>query len=527
MIAELLASTTLLAAPTPGEAAAAPVDPGSRRVLVTFKPARTSEGLTALEQSDGVVQRSFIATSRTVAADLPPDEIARLERDPAVAFVEPDTPNRPFALSEAELDPTPFNGLYGLLTTRAVAAQTGIRPDQATVCVADTGVDPTHPDLQPAYGGGVDTIDRDDDPSAPLGGSESHGTHVAGTIVGALNGYGVRGVAPGVRFIHARVLGPDGGTASTVMDGVRRLVEEHGCNIINMSLGGEDFTVAGARFYAEMRQRGVLIVAASGNQSAAKVSYPAAYDGVLSVGAVDRANQHASFSNTGQGLDVVGPGVEVLSSLPRGTGRAATITLPDAQPTEVMEVGNSGLTEGVSGSVVDVGNAPNAAAFNPEQVRGNIALVSPERNVTMPLLDLLTAALDAGASAVAIVAPGPTPYVFKLPLPVTDDGRTWMPIVSLTADQGTAVKQAGAIAIVNRPSDWGHANGTSMASPHVAGVAGILKAAQPSLTPDRIEQLLESTATDLGPGGYDVTYGNGLVDAERALAAARQGHGLG
>ena len=524
MIAELLASTTLLAAPTPGEAAAtAPPPQGSdtRRVLVTFAPNRAAEGIAAVDEHDGTVKRTFLET-RSVAAELPEDEIARLQREGAVTRVEPDPLMHAFALGDAELDPSPFNGLYGLLTTRALAAQSALRAEATTVCVADTGIDTTHPDIAPEYAGGVDTIDNDNDPSAPLGGDETHGTHVDGTIVGALNGYGVRGVAPGVRLFHARVLGPGGtGYASGIMEGVRRLVDEHGCSLINMSLGGGAFNATIARFYADMKARGVMIIAASGNDAASNVSFPAAYEGVLSVGAVNRSNAHAVFSNVGDGLDVAGPGVDVLSAVPRGMGRTATMALPNAAPVEVMEVGNSGLTDGVSANVVDAGNGASAATFTPERMSGQIALVSVVPGLTLPPSDLATAALNAGAAALVIGSAGPNADVLKLRGMTTTDGRPWLPVITLTADQAAAARQAGVIAITNKPSDWGYKSGTSMAAPHVTGVAAILRAVRPSLTPDQVEQALESTAIDLGPSGYDTTYGNGLVDAERAVAAVR------
>jgi subtilisin family serine protease len=520
VLPELLAASAVLLGPTPGEAAVRPLplDQPYRRVLVTFAAGRRDAGLEDLRGRDGRVRRSFAAT-QAVAADLPRAEIERLERERTVVRVEPDPPRRPFGLAEAELEPALLNGLYGLLSTRALPAQAATRTDGTTVCVADTGVDGTHPDIAPSYEGGVDSIDRDDDPSAPLGGTEDHGTHVAGTIVGALNGYGVRGVAPGVRLVHARVLGSEGGSASSVMDGVRRLVDERGCAVINMSLGGGGFTQAEADFYAQMAERGVVIVAASGNEAASKVAYPAAYPGVISVGAVNRQNEHAIFSNVGEGLDLGGPGVDVLSALPRGTGRSATISVSDGDPVEVQEVGNSGLTEGVSAQTADVGPAGSPSAFAP--AAGKVALVFPDPAITMRVPDLLTAAMNVGAVAVALVSPRPTPYVFTLPSTTTNDGRPWLPVVALTADQGENVRQAGAVVIANRPSDWGHLSGTSMASPHVAGVAALVRATRPSLTPEQVERILESTAVDLGPSGYDTTYGNGLVDAERAVAAAR------
>jgi hypothetical protein len=75
-----------------------------------------------------------------------------------------------------------------------------------------------------------------------------------------------------------------------------------------------------------MRNKGALVVAATGNDGATRVSYPAAYAINIAVGAVDKNNAIASFSNRGSAIDVVAPGVGVLSSVPRGQGSESSVT---------------------------------------------------------------------------------------------------------------------------------------------------------------------------------------------------------
>src|SRR5439155_4003900 len=134
-----------------------------------------------------------------------------------------------------------------------------------------------------------------------------HATHVSGTILGVFNSVGVYGVAYNARLVHARVLGPNGGTTSDIMAGVKALVDS-GARIINLSLGGGRASRTEQKFYDDLHNnRGVLVAAAAGNDSATKLSYPAAYKSNISVGAVDKTNAHASFSNTGRGLDVSAP----------------------------------------------------------------------------------------------------------------------------------------------------------------------------------------------------------------------------
>jgi serine protease len=88
------------------------------------------------------------------------------------------------------------------------------------------------------------------------------------------------------------------------------------------------------------------------------------------------------------------------------------------------------------------------------------------------------------------------------------------------ADGQTLLTQVGTKAtLVSAPSSWDFLSGTSMAAPHVSGVAALVFGKNPTLTPLQVESILESTATDLGPAGYDPTFGWGLVNAKDALDA--------
>ena len=129
---------------------------------------------------------------------------------------------------------------------------------------------------------------------------ETHGTHVAGTILAANNSLGVLGVAYSANLYHARVMGPWGGTAENVMDGVRWLVETARCKVVNLSIGGDLSSITEQNFYQEMRSRGVLFVCAAGNYGTSLI-YPAAYPSTIAVGAVDVNNQHWDYSTPAPG----------------------------------------------------------------------------------------------------------------------------------------------------------------------------------------------------------------------------------
>lgn len=137
-----------------------------------------------------------------------------------------------------------------------------------------------------------------------------HGTGVAG-VIGAIagNGYGIRGVAPGVRLMPIRVVGFPGARADTVASGIQKAVER-GAHIINLSLQvGSDPQCPSIidDVLARAVSAGVIVVAAAGN-SGGPVVCPASHPGVIAVGAIDRHLQVTPYSAKGADLDLVAPG---------------------------------------------------------------------------------------------------------------------------------------------------------------------------------------------------------------------------
>ena len=209
------------------------------------------------------------------------------------------------------------------------------------VAVVDTGVDYTHSDLdaniwrntREIAGNGIDDdgngfvddvrgwnfANGNNNPMDVNG----HGTHVAGTIAAENNGAGMTGVAYNAQIMPVKVLGNDGsGTTLSVARGIR-YAADNGANVINLSLGGgysSDIESA----IAHAVSRGAIVVMAAGNEGAPRPSNPAslAIQYGLSVGAIDRNSNLASFSNRA-GTDsrmqhVVAPGVNILSTMPGG-----------------------------------------------------------------------------------------------------------------------------------------------------------------------------------------------------------------
>ena len=150
-----------------------------------------------------------------------------------------------------------------------------------------------------------------------------HGTHVAGTIaaIGG-NNKGVVGVnRNGQLKLHiVKVFNNDGDWtyASDLIKAVESCVTA-GSTVVNMSLGGGGFVRAEKEAYDRVyNQKGVLLVASSGNNGSSARSYPASYPAVISVGAIDQNNQKADFSQYNDQVDLCAPGVGVKSTVPGG-----------------------------------------------------------------------------------------------------------------------------------------------------------------------------------------------------------------
>ncbi len=253
--------------------------------------------------------------------------VAALSGDPAVAFAEP---NHLYHLSGATVA-APDDALYAMQWHLNNTGQTGGRTGadlhaadawavttgaaDVLIAVIDSGIDYRHEDLDD---GRVrtdidwDFVNLDDDAMDDNG----HGTHVAGSIAAeSNNGTGVTGLMWQASLVAYKVCDRSGSCATDAIAKAIRQAAHVDADIINMSLGGSCAqTIADAVNYAYF-DRGMVIVAAAGNE-AAGVSYPAAFPPVIAVGAVDYNDRLAYFSNFGPEIDVVAPGVNVLSTIP-------------------------------------------------------------------------------------------------------------------------------------------------------------------------------------------------------------------
>jgi serine protease len=202
------------------------------------------------------------------------------------------------------------------------AWDTTLGDSSVTISVVDQGIQYDHENLQANVDGSVsnygkDFADDDDDPY-PVAASENHGTHVGGIAGGGTDdGVGHAGISD-CSLLSARALDDSGGGSFGDIADAITWSADRGADVINMSLGASSgsSTVQNAVSYAQ--NQGSLLVAAAGNDYGGSVSYPAAYDEVLAVSALDENENLASYSNTGPEIELAAPGSSVLSTVPFG-----------------------------------------------------------------------------------------------------------------------------------------------------------------------------------------------------------------
>jgi len=332
--------------------------------------------------------------------------LTTLSAESSVAAVTPDyilSLPHPVASAPSTLAADPMEGQqYALERIEAAAAwQIEAGKKSVVVAVVDTGTQLNHPDLSAQIwknpGETLNGVDDDgngfvDDVNGwnfvsgnnnPNDDNE-HGTHCAGIVAATRgNNQGIVGAAD-VTIMTLKVLDAQGSGATSDIIQAVQYAADNGASIISMSLGGPGYDQVFADVCREVAGRNILIVAASGNESSDFMGYPASYEGVMAVGATDQNDQLANFSNTGEGLAITAPGVDILSTVP-GSG-------------------------------------------------------------------------------------------------------------------------------------YDSFSGTSMATPYVAGVAALVRSANPGLSAAQVRQLLMDSADDLGQPGYDTAFGAGRVNARKALS---------
>ena len=283
------------------------------RVLIKPKPDMSETALHALLSAHGGEEAKTISGVETRVVEVPRQTALKLlqvlKNRSEVEYAEADATAHAFASTN---DPYFTNGsqwyLSKIQAPNAWDVSTGA--PEVVVAVLDTGVRASHPDLAGKVLAGWDFADNDSDPTDENG----HGTAVAGLIGAASgNGTGMASVAWKTAILPVRVLGKDGsGSHSDIADGIVWAADQ-GADVINLSLGGtgSSSTLQNAINYAW--SKGVVIIAAAGNNGDSVPCYPGACTNVVAVSATNSSDARTSWSNYGSYIDIAAPGANILS----------------------------------------------------------------------------------------------------------------------------------------------------------------------------------------------------------------------
>ena len=310
----LLAATIIPISSAPAFAATQTKIP----VIVLFKHYNKAHQMAAMQALGGNVKRSYKIIPG-YAADLTPDAIAKLKKDPDIAAIDPDLKVHAFD-SSADSQ---------IRATQVVA--TGDTGQGVKVAILDTGID----NADGEFTGRIIGCQNDFAGTTNCQDDNGHGTHVAG-IVGATGvNSAAKGVAPGVSYLIDKVLDSSGnGDLSQVITGIEWAVS-HNAQVISMSLGAStatttqpncdnDFPTLTSAVNAAVNA-GVTVVVAAGNfgdVGSGDVAIPACISSVIAVGAVDSTDTIASFSSIGppmQDHGISAPGISIFSTVPTGS----------------------------------------------------------------------------------------------------------------------------------------------------------------------------------------------------------------
>jgi serine protease len=509
---------------------------GQRRIEAPFFPGSTAKVLETLD-----------SLNMAVVETKTDSQIEELRKNPKIAYAEkeifypaPKLPLDMTARSGNELSPTETLP-WGIRAVKAPQAWAITKGAGVKVVVLDSGIDRDHPDLAKRLKEGKNFVSKrssefegaahpgflaafarpfdfiaEEEPAYDYFDLIGHGTHVAGTILADGE---LKGVAPDADLYAGRVCGKFGCSSVGLVNGINWAIGL-GADVINMSLGGPMSSQAQEEALNEAFSKGVIPVAASGNDGTDVVGYPAAYDSVIAVGAVDEKINKAGFSQYGPELDIVAPGVDVYSAVPMGSGRASLVKLKsrNAEVKSTSFVGSPILDTPLQGDLI-VAGLGKASDFT-SAARGKIALVSRGE---IPFAEKAKNAIDAGARGLIVYNNEPG----LISGAVTQDGSILaIPVVMIEQTVGNELKKSiegGAtegIELKTLRTNYTAFQGTSMASPHVAGVVALIRGANKRITPAQVQQLLASTAVPTNASTKN-EYGKGFVNADSAVKTAR------
>ncbi|WP_404459570.1 S8 family peptidase [Sutcliffiella horikoshii] len=486
--------------------------------------------------SKSKVEREYDYVFSGFSLEIPANEIPSLLATLGVKAVYPNVEyTTTEVVSEEEFSPAMFDSAPFIGSDEAW--DLGFTGEGVKVAIIDTGVDYTHPDLAPNFGEylGWDFVDNDADPQEtfpgdPRGAATTHGSHVAGTV--AANGQ-IKGVAPDATLLAYRVLGPGGsGSTENVVAAIERAVQD-GADVMNLSLGNSLNAPDWATSIAldQAMAEGVVAVTSNGNAGPNNwtVGSPGTSREAISVGATQLP--YNVFTATTTSSD----GVSYASSAVQGFPTEEALLALNDEDFELVDVGFGApadfagkdltgkvalISRGAGIAFVDKATeakkagAVGAVLYNnvagdmpliPGMAVPTIMLNQADGQALLAKVDDVTVSFDIAFSERV----GETMAGFSSRGPVVD---TWMIKPDVSAPGVNIVSTVPTFDPAN-PHGYGAKQGTSMASPHVAGAAAVILQANPEWGVYEVKSALMNTAEKLIDPATDKEYAHNAQGA--------------
>jgi subtilisin family serine protease len=475
---------------------------GDGRYMVKFRDFQGAAGI--VRAAGGEVALELVPQG-VIAAYLPAQALEALQKNPNVESVEVDARRYPMAQTKP----------WGIAMVQADDAAFAVSDASVAsmVCIIDSGYSLAHEDLSGNNVSGTDVSGTGNWSEDTCG----HGSHVAGTVAAVNNSLGVVGVnGNGTLKLHVIKVfdGADCGWAysSSLVGALNECRKANLTDkklVVSMSLGGSRSSSTENTAFQTAYNDGVLSIAAAGNDGNTRTSYPAGYASVVSVAAVDSAKTVADFSQKNADVEIAAPGVSVLSTTPF---KVSTLSQGSNNSWIGANIDGSARTR-ASGALVNGGLCTSAGEWT-----GKVVLCQRGTN---SFAEKVAAVKAGGGIGAAIYNNAPGGFSGTL------NGSSTIPAISMSQEDGQAIVAGflgNTTALDNFAGVAGTAyngyeyyDGTSMATPHVSGVAALIWSLHPTRTNAQVREALQKTAEDRGTAGRDNAYGFGIVRAKNAL----------
>jgi serine protease len=453
-------------------------------------------------------------------------QVKGLLNNPNITLIEEDFRRYPLSLYNDDLgDPTThqltdyavYQSEANLLTLQTEGGQ--------KVCIIDSGIAGSDGETGGKnfdFNWDVITGDNNSGTGNWFADGGPHGTHVAGTVGAEDNGFGVRGMAPGVAMHIIKVFNAAGWGYSSDLAHAEDLCAKAGATIITMSLGGGGANSTEEDAFNTFTNDGGLVLAAAGNDGTSARSYPAGYKSVMMIAANDADNVIADFSqfpsdtittgrgrkrktetDDGYGVEVSVGGVNTLSTYPSEGASLSTLT---ADGIGYASAGMENIGD-VSAETYFMGTAE----AEDSGAAGMICII--DRGV-ISFQDKVANCENSGGVG-AIVINNEAGMLYGT---LGDPNNTSIPAVGAALADRTSLLATSNAAIRIGTGDYGYMSGTSMATPGAAGVAALIWSNNPNCIGADVRQAMKDSAENQGAADRDDNFGYGIVKAAAANA---------